>query len=144
MFKRVSNSCRNTARIAGAVAAGTALMVGVTGGTANAATGWTAQYTSADMVGVHAWGTIDDGERYILNVNVKDTAADSHGARVRIRTTYSDGGVREENLSASGLNAVRSTTWNYAANATRFQVKECLTEAGVDYACGSWSTFYQG
>ncbi|MEU1056962.1 hypothetical protein [Streptomyces sp. NPDC005876] len=143
MFNRVSDSCKNAARTAGVVAAGAALMVSILGGTANAATGWTAQYTSADVVGAHAWGTIEEGERYILNVNIKDTKSDSHGARVRIRTTYADGGVREENLSASGLNDVQSTTWNYAASAYKFEVKECLTEGGVDYDCGIWTTFYQ-
>ncbi|MFH7598022.1 hypothetical protein WDV06_23415 [Streptomyces racemochromogenes] len=96
------------------------------------------------MAGAAAWGTIDpDGERIILDVNIKDTApGDSYGARVRVRTTYTMGEPRNENLSASNTSPVNSVTWNYANSATRFQIQECITKAGTDYRCGSWYTIW--
>ncbi|QUH02401.1 hypothetical protein HUO13_17760 [Saccharopolyspora erythraea] len=133
---------KTAARSAGLVAAGAAMLVAVSAGTAHAATNWNAQNTPADIVGAHAWGTIDDAERFILRVNIKDTAGDSHGARVYVRVTYADGGTRSENLSASGKGVTNSTTWNFASSARKFEVQECLTEGGAKYECGGWHTIY--
>ncbi|MER7466461.1 hypothetical protein [Streptomyces sp. NPDC097981] len=125
--------------------AGAALVVGLTGGTANATSSWTGYRTPADVAGATAWGQIDpDGVRITLDVNIKDTnTGDAYGARVRIRTTYNDGGVRPESLSASNTSPVNHTTWNYAGNAIRFEIMECTTKAGADYRCGSWYTIWQ-
>lgn len=138
-MKRFQRSVRSLAVL---VSAAAALLVGGTTGTASAATNWDATYTDADIVGAHAWGSLDVADRFFLRVNIKDTQADGHGARVYVRTTYADGGTRLESLSASGSGATNSTTWNYASSARKFEVQECRTEGGAKYDCARWHTIY--
>lgn len=138
-MKRCMRSAGYLAALASTV---TALLLGGMSGMAGAATNWDATGTSADIVGAHAWGTIDAADRFILKVTLRDTKGDSHGARVYVRTTYADGGTRLENLSAAGAGATKSKTWNYASSARKFQVQECLTEGGATYDCAGWSTIY--
>lgn len=125
--------------------AGAVLALGATAGTAQAATSWTTQHTQGDVVGAHAWGSVSlSGGRYHVTVNIRDTKSDSHGARVYIRAYYQDGwgGDRPEVLSASGLNKENKFTWNFDDTTSWFEARECLTEAGADYTCGSWTKIY--
>ncbi|MFI6639096.1 hypothetical protein [Streptomyces sp. NPDC050504] len=143
MLNHVQNRLRTVARSAGVAAAGAALAVGVGAGTANAAAyNWSATNTSADIVGAYGWGTVDQADRFFVEVNVRDTASDSHGARVYLKATYNDGGVRTENRSASGLNDEDSYTYNFAGNVIKFEVQECLTEGGAKYRCAGWHKIY--
>ncbi|GAA3537731.1 hypothetical protein GCM10022295_19920 [Streptomyces osmaniensis] len=132
-------------RSLGVAAAGAALGIGVSAGTANAASSWNLQYTQGDLVGAHAWGTVSlSGGRYHVKVNIRDTKADSHGARVYLRATYQDGwgGDRTEVLSASGSGAENSYTWNFDDTVSWFEAKECLTEQGADWTCADYSKIY--
>ncbi|MFF9914905.1 hypothetical protein [Streptomyces sp. NPDC013457] len=117
----------------------TAVGISLCAGTANAAapeTPWDATGTAADVVGAHAWGSITPGPAagtYQVNATIKDTKADSHGARVNLRASCDDGCASLVSVSASGLNTTSSQTFTLKGPVT---VQECLTEAGVDYICG--------
>ncbi|MFD6275571.1 hypothetical protein ACFWFI_08365 [Streptomyces sp. NPDC060209] len=112
-----------------------ALALATAPGHAAAATSWNATGTVADVVGAHAWGTISAGPSagtYTVTANIKDTKADSHGARVNLRAACDGSCVTLVSVSASGLDEVRTGSFTLRAPIT---VQECLTEAGVDYIC---------
>ncbi|MEU6958342.1 hypothetical protein [Streptomyces chrestomyceticus] len=144
MVEHMRQSWKSVVRASGVVAAGAALLVGVTGGTAHAAVGWNAQYTAGDIGGAHAWGAVDAQSRVFVKVNLKDSKPnDAYGARVYLKARYSDGGTRAENLSVSG--GTKSTTWNFAANVVKIEVQECTTKGGSKYKCASgWHTLPRG
>jgi hypothetical protein len=145
-------------RVAAVLVAGATLLLGVTAGTANAAvppSTWDVSGTAADVVGVHGWGTIDTsiGANVLLvEANVKDTLSDSHGARVYVRVTAPDRSyARQESVSTSGVDTTNTTEWSFSwqpplsgEQTGSVSVKECLTEQGADYKCGSWVTVYIG
>jgi hypothetical protein len=116
---------------------------------AQAATNWNLTGSSADMVGVWGWGAVgtrSDG-RWEVTANVKDTASDSHGARVELWTVYDCGwgGERNEEVSASGYNATNSDTWNYDGDTvTMIAAREVLTEKGENWDWGGWVTLVGG
>ncbi|NYV73417.1 hypothetical protein [Streptomyces sp. UH6] len=97
---------------------------------------WDATDTVADVVGAHAWGATGPGpvgDTYTVTVNIKDTKADSHGARVNIRAASADGSVTLVSVSASGEGVTAADSFTLWGPVT---VQECLTEQGVDYVCG--------
>ncbi|MGW2280386.1 hypothetical protein [Streptomyces sp. NPDC001770] len=122
----------------GAVLAATAVAT-LSTGAANAAvaiTSWNATGTSADVVGAHAWGTFTPGPAvgtYVVHANIKDTKADSHGARLNLRGSCDGSCVSLVSVSASGVDVENADDFTLKAPIT---VQECLTEAGVDYICG--------
>ncbi|MFK3983396.1 hypothetical protein ACI2K4_23810 [Micromonospora sp. NPDC050397] len=128
---------------------GVALALGVGAAPAQAATSWNLQYTPADMVGAHAWGTVgtrSDG-RWTLTGNIRDSASDSHGARLEVWVVYDCGfgGERYEQLDASGYLAENRMTWNGDGDTTSMiAVREVLTEAGENWDWDSWVTIYGG
>ncbi|GII89761.1 hypothetical protein Ssi03_77510 [Sphaerisporangium siamense] len=107
---------------------------------------WTATGTAGDVVGAYGRGDLDfDANGDIaLTIAVTDTATDSHGARLYIRFGLATGGSSSPySVSASGSGAYQERVISYprinvSNGDDAVQVKECLTEAGGDYSCGSW------
>jgi FlaG/FlaF family flagellin (archaellin) len=132
---RITRLIRSGALLAVTAAVGFSLSTG----TANAAippTSWNATGTTADVVGAHAWGTITPGPAagtYVFHAAIKDTKADSHGARVNLRAACEGDCVSLVSVSTSGLDTTNSDDFTLKGPVT---VQECLTEAGVDYICG--------
>ncbi|MFJ4774008.1 hypothetical protein ACIP88_33700 [Streptomyces uncialis] len=127
---------------------GALLAVFVMPGQAHAALGpWNLEGTGAGVAGAHAWGTLTLGTngRYYLAANIKDTAADGHGARLEVMAYYNDGwSDRYENLNATGNQATNSFTWNYAPDLNYIDARECLTEQGAEYRCAtSWHVIHR-
>ncbi|MFE7616539.1 hypothetical protein [Streptomyces sp. NPDC057496] len=120
---------------------GALVAVFVMPGQAQAALGsWTLEGSGSGVVGAHAWGslTLDSDGRYYLAANIKDTAADGHGARLEVMAYYNDGwSSRYENLNATGNQATKSFTWNFAPDLDYIDARECLTEQGEEYRCAS-------
>ncbi|MEU0071556.1 hypothetical protein ABZ027_18705 [Streptomyces sp. NPDC006332] len=108
---------------------------------------WDLEGTGSGVVGAHAWGSLSLGSdgRYYLTANIKDTAADGHGARLEVMAYYNDGwDSRYENLNATGNQATNSYTWNFASDMDYVDARECLTEQGEEYRCASkWYVIYR-
>lgn len=123
----------------GAFLATAAAVATLSTGAADAAvalTAWNATGTSADVVGAHAWGTLTPGPAvgtYVVHANIKDTKADSHGARVHLQASCDGTCASPVGVSASGVDVENADDFTLKAPIT---VQECLTEAGVDYVCG--------
>lgn len=111
---------------------------------------YTATGTGADVVGAYGRGTYAVGhpnnvESVVTTIAVTDTATDSHGARLYVRFGLATGGSSPaSSVSASGKDDYRTKNIsfpriNISNGEDAIQVKECLTEAGGDYSCGSWS-----
>ncbi|WP_435214075.1 hypothetical protein [Streptomyces sp. bgisy034] len=92
---------------------------------------------------MHAWGTVSlSGGRYYAKVNVRDTKADAHGARVYLRATDQDGwggDTGPRSRSASGSGTENGCTWNFDDTVSWFEAEECLTEQGSDWTCADHS-----
>ncbi|MER7205714.1 hypothetical protein ABT340_01530 [Streptosporangium sp. NPDC000239] len=130
---------------AGALAFG-AVVVSATPAAAVITPDWTASGTAGDVVGVYGRGTFvtDSNNNAQVIIAVTDTASDSHGARLYIRFGLAAGGTTSPySVSASGTSAYQEKAVSYprvnlSIGSDMIQVKECLTEAGGDYSCGSW------
>lgn len=136
-------------RIGVAAGAGVLAFAGIaaTGTPAMAASSWTAQYTDADIIGAHGYGTFEwyttTTTTARVTATVKDTATDSHGARLYVRWERNDG-VRQDAgyVSASGKDDKATKVFSLPATQYyAFEVMECLTEAGATMwdSCGDWS-----
>lgn len=133
-------------RAAVALAGGSLALLAVVAATghAHAATNnWNAQFTDADVVGAHAWGTVEFGffpggdsvEQAKITINVRDTATDSHGARayLRVRSNWDGSILKSASVSASGKDDVDSTYVLVPRNGYGdIMVRENLTEQGAD------------
>ncbi|MEU9949279.1 hypothetical protein [Streptomyces sp. NPDC047939] len=112
---------------------------------------YTATGTDGDVVGAYGRGTYAVGypnnvESVVTTIAITDTATDSHGARLYVRFGYAFGGGTSpaSSVSASGKDDYQTRTIsfprvNISNGEDAIQVLECLTEAGGDYSCGSWS-----
>ncbi|GHJ12852.1 MULTISPECIES: hypothetical protein [unclassified Micromonospora] len=142
---------RNTLRKIGVAATVGALAlagIAATSTPALAASSWSAQYTGADIAGVHGWGTFQyyapAGTTYAqVFANVKDTAVDSKGARLYLRWERNDGVFQDAGyVSASGNGDIQNGTFRLPATQYyAFEVMECKTEAGATVwsTCGEYS-----
>jgi hypothetical protein len=140
------------------LAAGAGVMVALNCGVANAGQGylatWDATGTPADVVGAHGWGRISRGfsaDSLEFNASAKDTASDSHGARVYVRLVANgeagDVYTNTQHVDASGDGTTNTSDWivdwsSVTGGSQQVLVKECLTEQGSDYQCGSWTQVY--
>ncbi|MFJ8856726.1 hypothetical protein [Streptomyces sp. NPDC102437] len=111
---------------------------------------YTATGTYGDVVGAYGRGTyavgyVNNVESVLTTIAITDTATDSHGARLYVRFGLATGGSSQpSSVSASGkgdyqTKAISFPRINISNGEDAIQVKECLTEAGGDYSCGSWS-----
>lgn len=111
---------------------------------------YTATGTGGDVVGAYGRGTyavgyVNNVESVLTTIAITDTATDSHGARLYVRFGLATGGSSQpSSVSASGQGDYQTKNIsfpriNISNGEDAIQVRECLTEAGGDYSCGSWS-----
>ncbi|MFB6888919.1 hypothetical protein ACFCX4_06340 [Kitasatospora sp. NPDC056327] len=154
MRKKIAEGCVlrriRFAAAGGALALSAVLMAAGPATAAVIVPDYTATGTDGDVVGAYGRGTYavqypNNVESVVTTIAVTDTATDSHGARLYIRFGLATGGSSSAySVSASGKDDYQTRTVsfpriNISNGEDAIQVKECLTEAGGDYSCGSWS-----
>lgn len=135
------------------VAAGALALVGVvaTGGTAHAATSWSATGTQADVVGAYAYGTIENNSlgQTVVRVTIRDSVSDGASGRVYFRWRFADGSKSGAYgpITASGYMAEKQATYTETRSGLDswdpFEVKECKVDNGQEVDCGWWDTPFQ-
>ncbi|MEU6078475.1 hypothetical protein [Micromonospora sp. NPDC047074] len=123
--------------------AGTAALISVVAISptpAQAVTTWTLSNTPADVTGAWVHGTWWWGAsgRLYVEVNVKDTVANSKNASVSLAAGYSDGGVRREDFfNNDGANTTVTMTYSFAPNVSFINARECVDNASGLATCGN-------
>jgi hypothetical protein len=132
------------------VTSGALALAGVcaSAGTAQAATGWNATGTGADVVGAWAHGEFWYGgtasDTGYAKVTITDSQSDGASGRVYFRWRWAVGGTSGAYgpLTASGYQNEKTQTYSYVRQGLDswdpFEVKECRVDDGVEVDCGDW------
>jgi hypothetical protein len=113
---------------------------------AHAATGWNLTGTAGDRVGAWAYGSFwwgSDGRLHV-SVNVKDTAANSKDARVKLRAFYLNGDTRNETvINNGGAGSVLSREFTFRSDVIGISGRECIDNSTTSEQCGpGWGEVY--